>query len=196
MKQCGKIFTCHCNLNFNSSEAMLTHQKRKHPETKLNKKLKKKSLTLTREVSTTTSGLGLWNSTEKLSIPCDVKTNSVFTSTDQFILSTRSAATSPLTIIKHTSTSTSTTNEELKEESSNSSSSINKKIQVSWSGDFDDTINLFDSDAKMEFYSTETQTDFSENIFHNHNYTQTTFSDFYDFEKFDNQTQTNWNEMQ
>lgn len=183
MKNCGKTFACHCNLNFNSREAMLTHQKRKHPEVHLKMKKSKSS---TREVATTT--LGLWKTDEKLVE--DVKTISVFTNTDQLVSSTRSTATSPLPIIKYiTSTSTSTHEPE---ESSNSSSS-NKKMQTNWSG-FDDTMNLFDSDAKMEFYSTETQTDFSESIFHN-NYTQTTFSDFYDFEKFDNQTQTNWNEL-
>lgn len=89
----------------------------------------------------------------------------------------------------------------MKDENSNSSCSQTKK-NINWNSlsgnDFDDSsINLFDnindSDMKMEFYSAETQTDFTENLFNN-NYTQTTFADFYDFEKFDIQTQTNWDE--
>jgi len=99
-------------------------------------------------------------------------------------------------LIKNSSTSTA--DDFTKEENSNSlsSSSSQNKKNINWSvtgGDFDDSLNLFDSDVKMEFYSAETQTDFSENLFNN-NYTQTTFNDLYDFEKFDIQTQTNWDE--
>lgn len=82
-----------------------------------------------------------------------------------------------------------------KEDSLSSSSSNNKKKNVNWSmnEDFEDSLNLFDNNLKMEFYSAETQTDFV-NLFNN-NYTQTTFGDFDDFAKFDNQTQTNWEEF-
>ena len=88
----------------------------------------------------------------------------------------------------------------MKEDNSNSlssTSSHNKTTNVNWmtTGGFEeDSVPLFDNDVKMEFYSAETQTDFSESLFNN-NYTQTTFADFYDFEKFDSQTQTNWDEF-
>lgn len=203
MNNCGKIFTCHCDCNFNSKEALLTHQKRKHPSAvkakKINKsiqknnfsKKKKAEVPPTRTVSTTTSGLGLWNSSENLALPA--KTTSTFTSTDQPIASTSVFIPKPF---KNSSTSTA---EDFLLENSNSlsssSSNQNKKC-VNWNsltGD-EDSPNLFDdSDLKMEFYSAETQTDFTENLFNN-NYTQTTFNDFYDFEKFDIQTQTNWDE--
>lgn len=204
MKNCGKVFTCHCNCCFNSKEALQTHQKRKHPAMVIRRKeknnnnvVKKNSdATVTRTVSTTTFGLG-WNSTENLSFPGMSHTTSVFTSTDQAILSTKSTTTdetpssTSIKAIKNSSTSTS--DDFNKEENSNSlsSSSSQNKKNINWSGDFDDSI--FDSDVKMEFYSAETQTDLHENLFNN-NYTQTTFSDLYDFEKFDIQTQTNWDE--
>lgn len=212
-KNCGKIFSCHCKTFFNSNEALLTHQKRKHPSNIRNSKNKKDksiqndSLTkkthsenppTTREVSTTTSGLGLWNSNENLSFPPNIaNTTSVFTSTDQPISSF--AFEMKPKLIKNSSTSTA--EDFMKEENSNSlsSSSSQTKKNINWSsltGDLDDaSINLFDniSEMKMEFYSAETQTDFTENLFNN-NYTQTTFADFYDFERFDIQTQTNWDE--
>lgn len=224
-KNCGKIFTCAiCNCSYNSNEAFLTHTKRKNHysnETEIKsrspviKKVKRSDHPLsTRTVSTTTSGLGLWNSTENLSSASgETKTTSVFTSTDHPITSTILETKSTITedillgssssshqivtkLIKNSSTST---EDFTKEENSNSclsSSSSQHKKNVNWSvtgGDFEDSINLFDSDVKMEFYSAETQTDFSVNLFNN-NYTQTTFADFDDFEKFDNQTQTNWDE--
>lgn len=209
LKNCGKTFNCHCNAHFNSNEALLTHQKRKHPadiRNRMNKRdksiqndsLAKKNRSETREVSTTTSGLGLWNSNENLSFPPNIaNTTSVFTSTDQPISSF--AFETKLKLIKNSSTSTA--EDFMKDENSNSSCSQTKK-NINWNSlsgnDFDDSsINLFDnindSDMKMEFYSAETQTDFTENLFNN-NYTQTTFADFYDFEKFDIQTQTNWDE--
>lgn len=213
LKNCGKTFTCHCGCSYNSNEALLTHQKRKHPTIARNRKdkvsatetnnndyseLKRagKSAATRKTVSTTTSGLGLWNSSENLSLPpCTANTISVFTSTDQLFSSTsfESKPTTPK-LIKNSSTSTA--EDFIKEENSNSlsSSSSQTKKTVNWNslsgGDFEDSLNLFD---KMEFYSAETQTDFTENLFNN-NYTQTTFSDFYDFEKFDIQTQTNWDE--
>lgn len=215
LKNCGKTFYCHCNSSFNSNEALLTHQKRKHPMIVRKQKKKvdkavmsnnndysKKKLDnppTTREVATTTSGLGLWNSSENLTFP--TMTTSVFTSTDQPISSTsfESKATSPAPKLIRNS-STSTAEDFTKEENSNSlsSSSSQNKRTLNWnnltSGDFDDSLNLFDSDVKMEFYSAETQTDFSDNLFNN-NYTQTNFTDFYDeLEKFDIQTQTNWDE--
>lgn len=210
-KSCGKVFTCHCDCCFNSKEALQTHQKRKHPTMVIQRKEKnnnnsgkkcREHATTTRTVSTTTSGLGC-KSTENLSFPGMSNTTSVFTSTDQPISSTKSTATdetpsSP--IIKMIKSSSTNTEDFSKEENSNSlssSSSQNKKNNVNWSGDFEmDSINnLFDSDVKMEFYSAETQTEnlLNENLFNN-NYTQTTFSDLYDFEKFDIQTQTNWDE--
>jgi hypothetical protein len=164
---------------------------------KNNNKVKKSSdpATATRSVSTTTSGLG-WKSNENLYFPAATSTTSVFTSTEHPISSTKSTATDEVPATKTNKNSSTSTEDFSKEENSNSlssSSSQNKKI-VSWSGDFDDSINnLFDSDVKMEFYSAETQTDLNENLLNN-NYTQTTFSDFYDFEKFDIQTQTNWDE--
>lgn len=202
-KNCGKVFTCHCNVCFNSREALLTHQRRKHPTVERTKssnknviKNKSESPATTRTVSTTTSGLGLWKSTENLSFPSVASnTTSVFTSTDQPISSICFESKSTTTkLIKDSSTSTS----DVREENSNSlsSSSSQNKKNLNWSvtgGDFDDSINLFDSDVKMEFYTAETQTDFNANLFNN-NYTQTTFSDLYDFEKFDIQTQTNWDE--
>lgn len=203
MKNCGKTFECFCGHSFNSSEAMLTHQKRKHPNIPRNRKnkmssvesnnndLKKKSET--RSVSTTTSGLGLWNSAENLSFPPSNNMTSVFTSTDQPIHSFESKSTTTAPELINSSTSTT---DDLKEENSNSLSSSSSHIKktLNWnSGDFDDSINIFDTDVKMEFYSAETQTDFTDNLFNN-NYTQTTFSDFYDFEKFDSTTQTNWDE--
>lgn len=204
LKNCGKTFECFCSQSFNSSEALQTHQRRKHPSIPRNRKnkmssvesnnndLKKKSET--RSVSTTTSGL--WNSAEnsQLSLPSSNNMTSVFTSTDKPIANfeSKSTTTAPELI----NTSTSTTDDPNKEENSNSLSSFsshNKKT-LNWnSGEFDDSINIFDTDVKMEFFSAETQTDFTENLFNN-NYTQTTFSDFYDFEKFDIQTQTNWDE--
>jgi Zinc-finger of C2H2 type len=200
-KSCGKVFTCHCNCCFNSKEALQTHQKRKHPTMLVQRKEKNNNKTSkkdSRTVSTTTSGLG-WKSTENLSFPTMTSTTSVFTSTDQPISSTKSTATddtpSLLVVKAIKNSSTSTSDYFSKEESSNSlsSSSSQNKKNVNWSGDFDDSINIFDSDVKMEFYSAETQTDLNENLFNN-NYTQTTFSDLYDFEKLDIQTQTNWDE--
>jgi hypothetical protein len=206
-KSCGKIFTCHCNCVFNSREALLTHQRRKHPTMKIERKkemnnnetIKKKSdnSSTTRTVSTTTSGLGLWNSTENLSLTsASSNMTSVFTSTD-CLISSMNFETKPTETKLIKNSSTSTADDFTKEENSNSlsSSSSQNKKSLNWniSGEFDDSLNLFDSDVKMEFYSAETQTDFSENLFNN-NYTQTTFSDFYDFEKFDIQTQTNWDE--
>lgn len=216
LKNCGKKFPCQCECTFNSSEALLTHQKRKHPlvirKRKKDKSIKKNNNNYakvkksenpptTREVSTTTSGLGLWDSMENLSFPPNIATTtSVFTSTDQPISSISfesKASQSAPKIIKNCSTSTA--EDFIKEENSNSlssSSSQNKKINWNLTSDFDDvSINIFDNinDVKMEFYSAETQTDFTENLFNN-NYTQTSFSDFYDFEKFDIQTQTNWDE--
>lgn len=204
-KSCGNIFTCHCNCCFNSKEALLTHQKRKHPtvlrtrkdpETNINKRSE-----ATRTVSTTTTGL--WNSTENLSFP-SVGCNTTLAFTDHPISFESKTTTSIDTqtslllpkLIKNSSTSTA--EDFNKEENSNSLSSTSSqtKKNINWSvtgGDFDDSLNLFDSDVKMEFYTAETQTDFSENLFNN-NYTQTTFADLYDFEKFDIQTQTNWDE--
>ena len=216
LKNCGKTFTCHCGSSYNSNEALLTHLKRKHPtiarnrkdkisltETNNNNSKKKvnESAPATRKtVSTTTSGLGLWKSTEYLSLPTGTaSTISVFTSTDQLI-SSGSFEAKPTTtpkIIKNSSTSTA--DDFIKEENSNSLSSSSSQVKktINWNSltgdDFEDSINLFDNDAKMEFYSAETQTDFTENLFNN-NYTQTNFTDFYDFEKFDIQTQTNWDE--
>lgn len=204
LKSCGKTFECFCSQSFNSSEAMLTHQKRKHPTIPRNRKnkmssveslnndLKKKSEM--RSVATTTSGLGLWNSVENLSFPTSNNMTSVFTSTDKPIANFESKSTT--TVPELINSSTSTTDDLKQEENSNSLSSFsshNKKT-LNWndSGEFDDSINIFDTD-KMEFFTAETQTDFTENLFNN-NYTQTTFSDFYDFEKFDIQTQTNWDE--
>lgn len=215
LKNCGKVFSCHCNAVFNSNEALLTHQKRKHPDDAKNrknkrdksiqndcltKKRKSENPPTTREVSTTTSGLGLWNSNENLSFPPNIaNTTSVFTSTDQPI-SSFAFETKPK-LIKNSSTSTA--EDFIKEENSNSlsSSCSQTKKNINWNlvsgNDFDDVSNPFDAisdnDMKLEFYSAETQTDFSDNLFNN-NYTQTTFADFYDFERFDNQTQTNWDE--
>lgn len=221
LKNCGRTFTCHCECAFNSKEALLTHQKRKHPtfvrsrkekvdksvmsvnNNDYSKKKKSDNPPTTREVSTTTSGLGLWNSRENLSFPAIANTTSVFTSTDQPISSTsfESKSTSPIAP-KLINSSTSTAEDFTKEENSNSlssSSSQNNKKTLNWNsvtgGDFDDSLNLFDNDVKMELYSAETQTDFTENLFNN-NYTQTNFADFYDFEKFDIETQTNWDEWQ
>lgn len=213
-RSCGKIFTCHCNCCFNSKEALQTHQRRKHPlmvaqrkdKIRKNNSIRKRPdmSPPTRTISTTTAGLGLWNSIENLPTAA-TNTSSVFTSTDQPVSSTSceskstttSDATMMLTIPKLIkNSSTSTADDFTKEENSNSlssSSSQTNKKNINWSGDFDDSINLFDSDVKMEFYTAETQTDFSENLFNN-NYTQTTFTDLYDFEKFDIQTQTNWDE--
>lgn len=197
LKNCGRVFACHCELNFNSNEALLTHQKRKHPNVLRTKKIHKsiqkndndcsKNPTTTRTVSTTTSGLGLWNSSENLA---NAATTSIFTSTDQPIASTSVSA---VKAIK--TSSTSTAEDFIREDNSSSlsSSSSNHKKLVNWNGDFEDMNNIFDNDVKMEFYSAETQTDFTDNLFNN-NYTQTTFSDLYDFEKFDIQTQTNWDE--
>lgn len=216
LKNCGKIFSCHCGSSFNSNEALLTHKKRKHPtiarnrrdkivstETNNNNSYSKnpepENLPTTRTVSTTTSGLGLWKSSENLSFPLGIaNTTSVFTSTDQPISSTSFESKSTSTAIKLIkNSSTSTAEDFMKEENSSnsqSSSSSQTKKTINWnSGDFDDSLNIFDSDVKMEFYSAETQTDFTENLFNN-NYTQTTFTDFSDFEKFDIQTQTNWDE--
>lgn len=215
LNNCGKTFSCHCGSNFNSNEALLTHQKRKHPTIARNrrdkvastennnnsyaKKMKLENPPTTRTVSTTTSGLGLWKSAENLSSPLGMaSTTSVFTSTDQPISSTSCESKSTSTAIKLIkNSSTSTAEDFTKEENSSnslSSTSSQTKKTINWnSGDFDDSINLFDSDVKMEFYSAETQTDFTENLFNN-NYTQTTFTDFSDFEKFDIQTQTNWDE--
>lgn len=183
---------------------MLTHAKRKHRNDSEDVTVVKKRKTTTtqtitqteeilaptfetKEVSTTTSGLGLWNSSENLSampLVDDIKTISVFTSTENPISTSKSAGTSPLRITKDSSTSI----------HSDEPSDITAKKISSWNGDFDDAMNLFDNDSKLEFFSTETQTDFTENLFHN-NYTQTTFNDLYDFVKFDNQTQTNWNDI-
>lgn len=184
---------------------MLTHSKRKHRigvegvDTVSAVKKQKTTMTQTvtqteetavtsqtKEAATTTSGLGLWNSSENLANPLveDVKTNTVFTSTENL---TTSTGTSPLRITKDSSTSID--NDEQRDHNE-----ITAKKISSWNGDFDDAMNLFDSDSKLEFFSTETQTDFTENLFHN-NYTQTTFNDLYDFVKFDNQTQTNWNDL-
>lgn len=199
VKNCGKVFTCHCNCCFNSKEALQTHQRRKHPEIIVprKEKISKKSsdpATTTRTVSTTTSGLG-WNSNENLTFPVIATTTSVFTSTDQPISSTKSTATDEFYVTKSNKNSSTSTQDFNKEENSNSlsSSSSQNKKNVSWSGDFDDSLNIFDSDVKMEFYSAETQTDLNENLLNN-NYTQTTFNDLYDFEKYDIQTQTNWDE--
>lgn len=215
LKNCGKTFTCHCGSFYNSNEALLTHQKRKHPTIARNRKDKVSSTesnnndyskvkrsgnpqATRKTVSTTTSGLGLWKSSENLALPqCTTSTISVFTSTDQLMSSTsfesKSTVTTPK-LIKNSSTSTA--EDFIKEENSNSlsSSSSQTKKTINWNslsgGDFEDScINLFDNDVKMEFYSAETQTDFTESLFNN-NYTQTTFTDFYDFEKFDIQTQT------
>lgn len=152
-------------------------------------------------MSTTTTGL--WNSTENLSFP-SVGCNTTLAFTDHPISFESKTTTSIDTqtslllpkLIKNSSTSTA--EDFIKEENSNSLSSTSSqtKKNINWSvtgGDFDDSLNLFDSDVKMEFYTAETQTDFSENLFNN-NYTQTTFADLYDFEKFDIQTQTNWDE--
>ena len=206
LKNCGKVFICQCGGNFNSNEALLTHQKRKHPtmtrERKIDKSIQMNnndysnikldnSPTSTRTVSTTTTGLDPDHISLRTSA---TNTISVFTTADHPISST---STSIPRAIKNSSTSTA--EDLIKEENSNSlSSSSSNKKNVNWNsltgGDFDDSINLFDdNDVKMEFYSAETQTDFTENLFNN-NYTQTTFSDFYDFEKFDIQTQTNWDE--
>lgn len=197
-RTCGNIFTCHCNCCFNSKEALLTHQRRKHSAAE---KQVVRSLSTTRTVSTTTTGLCLENLLHP-SVGCN--TMSVFS--DQPILSTSFEPKSTTTIDTQTAlflpkliknSSTSTAEDFNKEENSNSlsSSSSQTKKNLNWSvgGDFDDSFNPFDSDAKMELYTAETQTDFSENLFNN-NYTQTTFTDFYDFEKFDIQTQTNWDE--
>lgn len=209
LKSCGSTFVCHCESSFNSNEALLTHQKRKHPtfvrsrKVKVDKSVmsdyapkKKKSShpPSTRTVSTTTSGL--WNSRENLSFPA--VTNTTSTSTDQPISSTCFESKPELI-----NSSTCTADDFIKEENSNSlssSSSQTNKKTLNWNtsvtgGDFDDSLNLFDNDVKLELYSAETQTDFSENLFNN-NYTQTNFADFFcpDFEKFDIETQTNWDE--
>lgn len=208
-RNCGKLTKCNnCHLHFNSREAMLTHTRRKHRNNinegddnatavKRQKTMMTQtatdtreiaSLSHTKEVATTTSGLGLWNSAENLAAALNdvVKTSSVFTNTENLNSTSRSAGTSPLRITKDSSTS-------IEDEPRDSTEITAKKIS-SWNGDFDDAMNLFDSDSKLEFFSTETQTDFTENLFHN-NYTQTTFNDLYDFVKFDNQTQTNWNDL-
>lgn len=216
LKNCGKTFTCHCGCSYNSNEALLTHQKRKHPmiERKRKDKIPEREENNNesnvkqseippaprKTVSTTTSGLGLWKSSENLSFGSSTaNTISVFTSTDQLMPSTsfESKSTEAPKPIKNSSTSTA--EDFMKEDNSSSlsSSSSQTKKTVNWNSlsgcDFDDSINIFDSAAKLEFYSAETQTDFTECLFNN-NYTQTTFSDFYDFEKFDIQTQTNWDE--
>lgn len=213
MKDCGKLFTCHCLMCFNSNDALISHQKKKHPTMVLARKAPKnlkskkcETSPMTRTVSTTTSGLGLWNSSENPAAPSTTATTSVFTSTDQLISSitfeSKSTTTNDVTLLPIPklirNSSTSTAEDFIKEENSNSlsSSSSQNKKNLNWSvtgADFDDSINIFDSDVKMEFYTAETQTDFNENLFLN-NYTQTTFADLYDFEKFDIQTQTNWDE--
>ncbi|KAG5681031.1 hypothetical protein PVAND_010497 [Polypedilum vanderplanki] len=189
LKCCGKVFNCEiCSASYNSNEALITHRKRKnHFQSKCALKDKKIATEkqVTRSVATTTT-------TSTLSKP------SVGTNTS-WLSATKSTITDDVLFSQKKNSSTST-DDFMKEESSNSrssSSSQNKKTNVNWSltgGEFEeDSITLFDNDVKMEFYSTETQTDFSENLFNN-NYTQTSFADFYDFEKFDGQTQTNWDE--
>lgn len=181
LKCCGKVFTCEvCSATYNSSEALITHRKRKNHIQKTEKIKKKKETLKKRSVSTTTlSNPSVGTNTASYSATKATITDDVF-----------------INLKKNSSTST---DDFMKEESSNSlssSSSQNKKTNVNWSltgGEFEED-SLFDSDVKMEFYSTETQTDFSESLLNN-NYTQTTFADFDDFEKFDGQTQTNWDEF-
>lgn len=169
-KSCGKIFSCDfCNCCYNSNEALLTHRKRKsHFDPSIEVKRKKQKVE--KSVGTSTIAVSKATATEDALLALSLSKSS-----------------------KNTSTSTS--DDFMKEENSNSlssSSSQNKKTNVSWSvnGEFEEnSSNLFDS--------AETQTDFNESIFGNNfmnNFTQTTFSDFdfSSFEKFDSQTQTNW----
>lgn len=173
-KSCGKVFSCDlCNCSYNSNEALLTHRKRKiHLDSSNEIKSKKKKI---ENAAAVKSIMSVGTNT--------ITSLSKSTTTDEAFLAQKT--------IKNSSTSTS---DYMKEENSNSlsssSSNQNKKSSVSWnvSGEFEeDSITLFDS--------TETQTDFTESLFNNNfinNFTQTTFTDFDDFEKFDIQTQTNW----
>jgi hypothetical protein len=189
LKCCGKVFACDfCSASYNSNEALITHRKRKnhiHPTEPAKKKKNSKESPAKRSVATTTT-------TTTLSNP------SVGTNTSCWLAS-KATITDDVFINQRKVNSSTSTDDFMKEENSNSlssSSSQNKKTNVNWSltgGEFEED-SLFDSDVKMEFYSTETQTDFSESLLNN-NYTQTTFADFYDFEKYDGQTQTNWDEF-
>ncbi|CRK98128.1 CLUMA_CG011497, isoform A [Clunio marinus] len=208
-KNCGQIFTCCCKSSFNSKEAMLTHIKRKHSQLMSSKKEKVVKEThfahspLTKEASTATSSLEIRNlhpefshlsSLNSITTPAPIPSDKQILS---LLIQDKSTSSETITNITKLMNSSASTTEILnKEENSNSlsSSSSQTKRKINWSIEeaFDDS--LFDSDAKMEFYSTETQTDFVETYMSNSNYTQTTFTDFYDFGKFDIQTQTNWDE--
>ena len=199
LKNCGKIFECNfCKSTYSSAEALLTHRRRKnHLE---NKKKKSEESPAKKSVSTATSTSASQTSPTKETSQTKVVTSeSKSTLTDNIYTNQPATSSSSSTkLIKNSSTSTS--EDFMKEDTSNSlssTSSQNKTTNVNWmsTGGFEeDSVTLFDNDIKMEFYSAETQTDFSENLFNN-NYTQTTFADFYDFEKFDSQTQTNWDEF-
>lgn len=205
LKNCGKTFECNfCKASYSSAEALLTHRRRKnHPlENNSNKKKKNDIQQSTKKsVSTGTSTISSQTSPAKVSVhtsPKAVSSESKSTITDD-IFSNQPSTSSSTKFIKNSSTSTA--DDFMKEDNSNSlssSSSQNKTTNVNWivtNGQFEeDSVTLFGNDVKMEFYSAETQTDFSESLFNN-NYTQTSFADFYDFEKFDSQTQTNWDEF-
>lgn len=116
-------------------------------------------------------------------------------------------------LIKNSSTSTTSIDFFNDNENSNSlesSISSNKKnVNLNSAMQYyEDSLN----NSSMEFFSAETQTDMIEmdifdstnnklsqtdfgNLFNN-NYTQTTLNDLDVFEKFDNQTQTNWADFQ
>lgn len=172
-KSCGKVFSCDfCNCCYSSNEALLTHRKRKnHIDPSIETKKKKQKT----EKSNTSVGT--------------ITSLSKSTAIDDELILTQIASKA----IKNSSTSTS--DDFMKEENSNSlssSSSQNKKNTVSWnmSGEFEE-------DSSTLFDSAETQTDFTESLFGSNfmnNFTQTTFTDFDDFEKFDSQTQTNWDD--
>lgn len=200
LKNCGKTFKCNiCAASYSSAEALLTHRRRKnHIESDVKRKELKKT------VSTGTSTISSQTSPPKESShasPKVVLSESKSTITDDIFIDQPIPSTSTKLI---RNSSTSTYDDFMKEDNSNSlssSSSQNKTTNVNWSvtgGQFEeDSVTLFDNDVKMEFYSAETQTDFSESLFNN-TYTQTSFADFYDFgkfDKFDNQTQTNWDEF-
>lgn len=212
-KNCGKTFSCEiCYLQYNSIEALITHRKRKNHTTVTTfdndkkKKEKKTNKPKKRSVSTTTSSSilsrpSVGTNTQFLTLATDVASKS--TITDDVYLNEGNVGTCTSTFSRLIRNSSTSTNDFMKDDNNSnslsSSSSQNKKSNVNWSvtgAEFEeDTITLFDNDVKMEFYSAETQTDFSsESLLHNI-CTQTTFADFYDFEKFDICTQTNWEEF-
>ncbi len=215
LESCGKVFTCFvCRIDYNSYEALLTHAKRKghnhenitkSGSMKVKKTEKPANISSTRSVATTTVETSklqasVFTSTGDLSelFPDTVVSNKSVASTSEtkatttddisaFLNDELISSTSCSKIIKNSSTSTTIDFFGDNEDSTSSSNKRNVNLN-SVNMDFsEDSLNIFDPN---KFYSTETQTDF-ESLFNN-NFTQTTFDDIDVFEKFDNQTQTNW----